>query len=75
MRDFTVNYVCCGEIHHGLPAFGYDMRIFSLTYQDTPAQRVQLNAYYCVIDEKLLFIKGILDITVHNQNAAFSLAF
>ncbi|MEO3416977.1 DUF2199 domain-containing protein [Roseovarius sp. CAU 1744] len=72
-RVFEYTCVCCGIPRKGTPAFGYDMPIEVL---DIPADerpdRVWLDPDICVIDERLFFVKGLLDIPIHGVKEPLS---
>ena len=63
----------CGEIHRGMPSFGADA---PLSYYAVPesqrASRCQLGSDDCVIDRKEFFVRGCLEIPVHEANEPFS---
>lgn len=68
-KTFEYKCVCCNEFQRGTPAYGYDMPIF---YFDVPEDereaRIYLDADTCAIDNKLFFVKGILDIPIHGAS-------
>lgn len=68
-KIFEYKCTCCNEIQRGTPAYGYDMPVF---YFDVPEEerkaRIFLNTDTCVIDDKLFFIKGIIDIPIHGAS-------
>jgi hypothetical protein len=63
----------CGELHQGVPSFGWD---FPSQYLDIPpderASRCELNSEACVIDGQWHFVRGCLEIDVLNSEEVFS---
>ena len=66
MFQFTCS--SCGQIHRGMPTFGFS---FPIQYLDIPnterEQRVSLNPNECVIDDQWFFVRGSIEIPVHES--------
>ena len=62
----------CGEIHEGMPTFGYEFPIY---YLDVPAEqrdeRCELSSDTCIIDDELFFVRGCVEIPVHDEEEPF----
>jgi hypothetical protein len=69
-----MSYQCstCGELHEGLPDIGMD---YPDHYWDVPegerAERVELTSDTCIIDNKDFFIRGVIEIPVHDYPENF----
>lgn len=65
--------VTCGELHKGIPSFGWD---YPLRYCEVPEdereRRCSLGSDDCVIDEKWFFVRGCLEVPVKGHNETFS---
>lgn len=65
---------CCGEIHEGLPDLGFDRPAY---VNDVPEEewpeRVQLESDLCILDNTHYFVRGLIEIPVHGQEATFGL--
>lgn len=70
---FSFKCSTCSEEHHGMPTFGAHA---PLSYYEVPeherATRCDLSSDACVIDGKLFFIRGCIDIAVHGEAEPFS---
>ena len=57
----------CGETHHGLPAWHFEAPIQVLALAPSErAGRVELTQDDCVIDEREFYLKGLLELPVHD---------
>lgn len=69
---FEFKCTTCGEIHRGIPTFSADK---PLSYVDLPEkerdERCDCGEDYCVIDEKWFFVRGCIEIHVHNEEDPF----
>jgi hypothetical protein len=73
MDEFEYKCACCDEIHDGMPSLGSDAPlVYYLTDENEREERFHLDTDTCVFDEEHFFIKGCLEIMVHDQNEAFS---
>ena len=70
---FEFTCVTCGQIHQGMPSFGADA---PLSYYEIPEfereRRCSLGSDDCVIDETWFFVRGCIDIPVHDESEQFS---
>lgn len=71
MLQFTC--VKCGEVHTGMPSFGWD---YPVHYLEVPPserdQRCSLGTDDCVIDERWFFVRGCLEVPVIGEEQPFS---
>jgi hypothetical protein len=62
----------CGEIHEGMPTFGYEFPIY---YLDVPKEqrdeRCDLTSDTCIIDNELFFVRGCVELPVHGEEEPF----
>ena len=68
----TMSYICscCGELHEDLPNVAFDRPIYAHQMPEGEREeRVCLNSDFCVIDEEDHFIRGLLEIPIHGQDA------
>ncbi|MDF7814650.1 DUF2199 domain-containing protein [Hymenobacter sp. YC55] len=65
---------CCGETHDSLPDIGFAKPepYFDIPEAEREA-RVQLTSDTCIIDEEHYFIRGVLEIPVHQHEQSFGL--
>lgn len=72
-KVFEFRCACCGEIHRGSPSFGYEkpMLYFSLP-EDQRAERIRLTSDTCVVDDDTFFIRGLIEIPIHDVEEPFS---
>jgi len=71
-RIFEFRCSECGEIHKGSPSFGYKKPPLYFTVpEDEVGQRVKLTDDTCVIDDDAFFIRGLLEIPIHNVDDPF----
>ena len=63
----------CGEMHRGSPSFGYNKPPMYFTVPETERpERVQLTADTCVIDDDTYFIRGLLELPIHEVEDPFA---
>jgi len=70
-----IRFTCqsCGQVHEGMPSFGWDYPIQYLEIpQEEREERASLGSDDCVIDEKWFFVRGCIEIPVHGEREAFS---
>ena len=71
-----MSYRCstCGELHDGLPDIGMDYPDY---YWDVPEeerpQRIGFTSDTCVIDDEDFFIRGVIEIPIHDYPRNFGL--
>jgi hypothetical protein len=62
----------CGEEHTGVPTFGFS---YPIDYFDVPAseraRRTFLTEDTCVVDDRRFFVRGCLEIPVHDSDEPF----
>ena len=64
-----MNYVCtrCGQIHEGLPSAAFDRPAFAHDVpEDERSARVLLTEDLCVVDDEHFFIRGVIEIPIHD---------
>ena len=65
---FAFRCRCCGEVHEGVPSFGWD---YPVQYLQVPegerGRRCRLTPDTCVIDHEFFFVRGCLDVPVIAQ--------
>jgi hypothetical protein len=63
----------CGEVHEGLPfAFGADAPVHYYGIPEHERQRrAELSSDQCVIDRKHYFVRGCLDVRIHDSTDVF----
>ena len=62
----------CGEIHEGMPTFGFPFPIQYLDIPETEREsRVSLGTDACVIDEEWFFVRGCIEIPVEGSEDPF----
>lgn len=67
---FRFKCYTCGEIHEGIPTFGWDYPVQFLDVPENEREnRVSLGTDDCVIDGKWFFIKGCIEIPVYREEA------
>lgn len=65
-----ISFECatCGQVHDGLPAFGWD---YPLQYLNVPEgerdARIHLTSDTCIIDETEFYVRARLEIPVHGS--------
>lgn len=58
---FTFTCGVCGELHEGLPHYGYDAPDFYYAVkEDEREERCSLNSDLCIVDKKYFFIRAVL---------------
>lgn len=63
----------CGEMHRGSPSFGYNKPPLYFTVPETErSERVQLTADTCAIDDDTYFIRGLLELPIHEVDEPFA---
>lgn len=71
-----MSYVCscCGRTHDDLPDVGFDRPVYA---HDIPQgerdDRVQLGSDLCVVDGEHYFIRGLIEIPVHDHAETFGI--
>lgn len=69
----TFNCHICGEIHEGIPNLGWDYPLYYLSIpEDQRDRRCELTSDTCIIDGEFFFVKGCLEIHIHEQELPFS---
>ncbi len=69
-----MSYRCatCGQVHDDLPDLGYALPLY---VQDIPEdereQRVQLSEDLCSVDDEYFFIRGVIEIPIHDYPERF----
>jgi len=72
-EPFGFECVSCGEYHVGMPSFGWAYPVqYLLIPEQERDRRVQLGSDACVIDGEWFFVRGCLDIPVHDHDEPFS---
>ena len=72
-ESFGFSCAGCGAYHVGMPSFGWDWPVqYLLVPEAERAARVELGADYCVIDGAWFFVRGCLEIPVHEHAEPFS---
>jgi len=72
MPDFQFTCATCGEVHTGIPTFGFKFPIQYLQVPEAEREtRISLGSDDCVIDEKGFFVRGLIEIPVHGYDDAF----
>lgn len=70
--EFEFKCVSCGQVHRGMPTFGAHA---PLSYYEVPEEergkRCCLGTDDCVIDEKWFFVRGCIEIPVHEEAEPF----
>ena len=62
-------YVChrCGQYHEGMPSFGWDHPIeYLMIPKEERAERTVLTEDTCIIDDEWFFVRGCVEIPVHD---------
>lgn len=71
-KAFEFRCAECGAIHRGSPSFGYDKPPLYFTVpEDERGERVRLTADLCTIDDDTFFIRGLLEIPIHDVAEPF----
>jgi len=71
-----MSYVCthCGETHEGLPDIAFDRPAYA---DNVPVEerekRVQLTADLCIVDNEYYFIRGVVEIPIHESSESFGI--
>jgi hypothetical protein len=70
----TFEFQCdtCGEIHQGVPTFGWDcpISVFDVPPEERDG-RVELGSDECIIDDKWFFIRGCIEIPIIGLEESF----
>ena len=70
--DFEFQCHTCGQLHKGMPTFGWD---YPINVLDIPPEerdkRVDLGSDDCVIDGKWFFVRGCIEIPVFGLDEPF----
>jgi hypothetical protein len=70
----AASYRCatCGELHTGLPDLGSDQPYAYWTVPDEERERrIRLSADTCIIDDREFYIRGVIEIPVHDYPERF----
>lgn len=69
---FRFQCTTCGKIHEGMPSFGADapLSYFAITESEREA-RCHLGSDDCVIDDVGFFVRGCIEIPVHDETEPF----
>lgn len=63
---------CCGELHEGLADLAFDAPYYYYTVPEAErAERCTLGSELCSIDDADFFIRGVLEIPVHDHPEPF----
>jgi hypothetical protein len=68
------SYTChtCGQVHAGMPSFGWDYPAEYLMLPEAErAQRSALTTETCVIDASTFFVRGCVELPVHDSQEPF----
>jgi hypothetical protein len=69
---FRFKCTCCNEWHEGMPTFSADAPLYLYAIpEDERRQRSVLQTDTCVIDGKLYFVRGCIEIPVDGTNEPF----
>jgi hypothetical protein len=72
-EPFGFECVTCGTYHVGMPSFGWDYPVqYLLIPEPERERRIDLSSDTCVIDDKWFFVRGCLEIPVHEQDEPLS---
>jgi len=72
-ETFGFECVTCGAYHVGMPSFGWDYPVqYLLIPERERGHRVELRSDACIIDERWFFVRGCLEIPVHDHHEPFS---
>ncbi len=72
MREFEFKCSCCGEIHKGIPTFGFKEPMAVLYVpEEQRGELVDLGENECVIDEASFYLRGCIEIPVHGYEESF----
>lgn len=72
--DSEFSYTCrtCGQIHRGIPDFGFDSpHYFSGSPDPVNDGRNELTADTCIIDGKHFFVRGVLEVPIRGPWGRF----
>ncbi len=62
----------CEEVHEGVPGFSWDHPIdYLMIPEEQRARRCHLTPDWCTIDEQSFFVRGCLEIPVHDESDPF----
>jgi hypothetical protein len=65
---------CCGAEHDGLPDVSFDRPLYAAQVPENErASRLQLNSDLCIVDDEHYFIRGIVEIPVHDHSDYFGI--
>ena len=72
MNEFEFKCTSCDQIHTGIPTFGSDYPITVLQVPESERDaRVDLGSDDCVIDKTGFYIRGCIEIPVHDYKEPF----
>jgi hypothetical protein len=66
-----MSYVCscCGEVHDDLPDLAFDKPAYLTDVPESEhGLRLKLSEDLCVVDDEFHFIRGVIEIPIHDQN-------
>ena len=62
----------CAELHEGVPGFAWDYPTYYLTIPETERERrCNLTSDTCTVDDKHFFVRGCLEVPVHDEQDPF----
>jgi hypothetical protein len=70
-----MGYRCsvCGQVHDDLPHVGFDRPDYAHHVPEAERdERVRLDADFCTIDDTYFFIRGVVEIPVHDHDEGFA---
>lgn len=71
-RVFEFRCEVCDEVHRGSPSFAYRKpMLYSTVPEAERPERVRLTDDTCVIDDDTFFIRGLLEIPIHEVDEPF----
>ncbi|MGC4046628.1 MAG: DUF2199 domain-containing protein [Armatimonas sp.] len=72
MKSFEFVCSCCGETHYGMPGFADSTPLsYRLVPEEERAARTRLTPDECVIDDTYFFVRGCIEIPVHDYDDPF----
>ena len=71
-ESLTFSCGTCGEVHEGLPDYGYDTPIYYCGIPEAErAARCQINSDICVIDNEHFFVRAVLLVPILGTEESF----
>ena len=72
-KEFSFRCARCGNVHRGSPSFAYAK---PPSYFDVPeaerGRRIFLTSDICAIDDRIFYIRGLLEIPIHGARDPFA---